>query len=127
MVARLGGCGTLLLANDVVGLALIDYLLDVGLLVPGADEEQGRVRSDPLVLGQRDLDLLETGIVSALAEDPQPLRLHLQCLADALDPFVDLSEQRLVPTDPSLSLLGHKRMLPRGIVYVLEGRGRAQQ
>jgi hypothetical protein len=103
----LSSCRAFVLANDVVALALLDDLLDFGVLVAGADEEQARVRPDFFVLGQRDLDLLKTGLVPALAEDSQPLGFHPQRLADPLDPFVDLSEERLVPPDPPLSLFRH--------------------
>ena len=68
------------------------------------DKEEFRILPDSLVIGHRNLDALDAGLIPALAQDRHRVGARLQRSADALDPLVDLAEQRLVASDPSFSL-----------------------
>ena len=85
-------------------VVVLDDVLDLPLLVPVADEKEGRVLPDTLELGLRDLELLHARDVAAFAENSQPFRGDLKRVADALDALVHLAEQRLVQPDLTLAL-----------------------
>jgi hypothetical protein len=93
------------LADDVVVGRALDDILDVGNLVAGANEEERAVLSDSLVLGQRHLDAVGAGVVSALAQDREPLARDLERLRNLLDPLVHLTKERLVDADPPLAFV----------------------
>src|SRR5581483_12424557 len=57
------------LADDVVASRLLDDVLDLVLLVPRLDEEQGVLGTNPLVFGRRNDDGRGAREVAAFADD----------------------------------------------------------
>jgi hypothetical protein len=88
---------SLLFDHQVVGMSL-DDLLDLGHFMAWDDGEVGRVGSDRLVLGERQLDPLRTVCAAALTAEADPVGglTHQELLGDLGHALVDLTEQGFV-------------------------------
>ncbi len=61
------------LLDDEVREVLFHYRFDIGLLVPWNYNEALHVGGDPVILGRKKLDLLDTRFIAALAVERQRL------------------------------------------------------
>ena len=64
--------------------------------MPGHEEEQGGVFSDPGVGGERNVDHLRTAGARALADEGLGQGVCVETGREFCDPLVDLPEERLV-------------------------------
>jgi hypothetical protein len=105
--SRIGPLGDLLgsalaFANDVVGLAALDDVLDVRQLVTRMDGEGLGIRADVLVLGSTHRERFDTLRIAALADEVERLGLDVERIGNFFDALVDLPEGGLVQSDSFL-------------------------
>jgi hypothetical protein len=98
-------------ANDVVGLAALDDVLDVRELVTRMDGEGLGIRADVLVLGSTHRERFDTLRIAALADEVERLGLDVERIGNFFDALVDLPEDGLVQSD---SFFPSAHLSPRG-------------
>lgn len=98
------------LLDDKVRGVLFDHRFDVGPLVAWNEYEALDLGCDPIVLGRRKFDLLETTFIAALAMERQRL-VDAVLFGTFLNPLIDGAKQFLVMCGSVRE--GHKPILPQ--------------
>ena len=83
------------LLHDQIRGVVFRNKLNARLLVPRNHDEAGDVGRDPIVLGRRELDLLDTGFIAALTVERQRF-LDAVLFGTFIDPLVDRAKNLFV-------------------------------